>query len=163
MKTLLLVRHAKSSHANRQQTDHDRPLNERGEREAPQIGLHLKHAGLVPDWVLSSTAVRARETARHLADMCGLGHIVDIRRELYLAAPDSFVRVLRTLPSTPVRVAVVAHNPGLEEFLAQLTDDYRSLGTSAVAEIQVELDDWAEFLPGTRGRLKSLWRAKDEE
>ena len=162
MKTLLLVRHAKSSHAEPTISDHDRPLNQRGEKEAPQIGVHLAETDSAPDWILSSTALRARETARHLAEACGFTGTIDLRRELYLATPDSIVRVLRSLPSEPQRVLLVAHNPGLESFLAELTDGRHALPTSAVATVRLKLDDWSDFVPGTSGKVTSLWRPSEE-
>jgi len=162
MKTLLLVRHAKSSHESPRVSDHDRPLNDRGEREAPLVGRYLREHHLVPDWVLSSTALRAHQTARHLVESSGFAGEIDLRRELYLAAPDSFVRVLRALTQDPQCVALVAHNPGLENYVAQLTGEYHTVATATVAEIQLKLDDWSALLPGTTGRLVSLWRPKDE-
>jgi phosphohistidine phosphatase len=163
MKTLLLVRHAKSSRDDPRQSDHDRPLNERGQREAPLVGDYLRDRQLVPDCVLSSTALRAKETARRLIAASGFTGDLDLRRELYLAAPDNFVRVLRSLAASPRCVAVVAHNPGLEQYVAQLTGEHPALPTSAVAEIQLDLDDWADIVPGTAGELISLWRPKDED
>lgn len=163
MKTLLLVRHAKSTHDDPRLSDHDRPLNERGQREAPLVGEYLRDRDLVPDCVLSSTAQRAKETARRLTEACGFAGELDLRRELYLAVPDNFVRVLRSLTDAPRCVAVVAHNPGLEQFVAQLTGEHPTMPTSAVAEIQLDLDDWSTLLPGTAGELVSLWRPKDEE
>jgi len=163
MKTLLLVRHAKSGHDSPRVSDHDRPLNDRGEHEAPLIGQYLLEQGLVPEVVLSSTALRARETARHLIEACGFAGELDLRRELYLAGPDSFVRVLRSLANGPRCVALVAHNPGLEVYVAQLTGEYHTVATSTVVEIQLKLEDWAALLPSTSGRLESIWRPKDEQ
>lgn len=163
MKTLLLVRHAKSSHESPRVSDHDRPLNDRGEHEAPLIGRYLREQELVPDWVLSSTALRARETARHFVESCGFAGEIDLRRELYLAAPDSFVRVLRSLPDEPSCVAIVAHNPGLEHFVAQLTGEHHAVATATVVQIRLKLDSWSALHPDTTGKLISIWRPKDEE
>lgn len=161
MKTLLLIRHAKSSHDDPRVTDHDRPLNERGRSEAPEIGKYLLRRSLVPEQVLSSSAQRARETAGHLATTCGYAGEVDVRRELYLAAPDNFIRVLRTLDEHVRCVAVVAHNPGLEEYASQLVDRYVTMPTSTVVEIELDLEAWSDLLPGTAGRLSGSWRPKD--
>lgn len=161
MKTLLLIRHAKSSHDDPRVMDHDRPLNERGRSEAPEIGQHLSRRSLVPELILSSTALRARETAGHLATTSGYAGEVEVRRELYLAAPDNFIRVLRTLDEHVRCVAVVAHNPGLEEYAAQLVDRYVAMPTSTVVEIELDLAAWSDLLPGTSGRLNGSWRPKD--
>lgn len=163
MKTLLLVRHAKSSHDDRRTSDHDRPLNARGEREAPLLGQFLRERQLRPDCVLSSTARRAQETARHLIESSGWPIELDLHRELYLAAPDNFVRVLRTLDDNLRCVAVVAHNPGLEYYVAQLTHQYVTMATSTLSEIQLDLDAWTELVPETRGRLACVWRPQDDE
>lgn len=163
MRTLLLIRHAKSSHADRQQTDHDRPLNDRGEVEAPQIGEYLARHELVPEHLFCSTAMRARETAQRLAQAASFTPPLDVRRDLYLAGPDNFVRVLRTAPKDARRVAIVAHNPGLEEYLAQLTGEYRGMPTSAVAEIEIDVEAWSDLMPGSEGRLVRTWRPGDEE
>lgn len=163
MKTLLLIRHAKSSHDDPHTSDHDRPLNERGLLEAPLVGRRLVEARLIPDWIVCSTARRAQETARLLAAACEFDRPLDLRRELYLAAPDAMIRTLRSLPENPDRVALVAHNPGLEEYASLLTDDDVAMATSTLVEIRLPLESWNELTPGTAGRLVQVWRPRDDQ
>ena len=92
MKTLLILRHAKSSWQNNDLSDHDRPLNPRGQRDAPDVGKRLRNEGLIPDAVLSSTAKRARQTAEAVAEESGSagerqrGRASVIRRALWRRA-----------------------------------------------------------------------------
>src|SRR5918994_6226511 len=115
MKTLLLIRHAKSSWEHSGVSDHDRPLNERGLRDAPLMGRRLAERGVVPDVILSSTALRARATAKLLADALGSGaaHIVTDER-LYAASADEVLEVVGELGSEVSCAAVVGHNPETE-------------------------------------------------
>ena len=115
MKTLLLLRHAKSSWKQPEVHDHDRPLNKRGKKEAPKVGRYLKENDLVPDMILSSTARRAQDTARAVAEECGFEKPVDLHQDLYLSDTACYLDILRCLPDDDAkRVLVVGHNPDLE-------------------------------------------------
>ena len=163
MKTLLVLRHAKSSWDDPSLDDHERPLNGRGKKDAPRAGAALKARGLTPDLVLSSDAVRARVTADTAATAAGyLGEIIRDKR-LYLAGPRDILAVLRTVhePDTDT-VMVVGHNPGLEELVTHLTAQPEPMPTAALAEIELPIDDWRELTAAIRGRLVHLWRPKDE-
>ncbi|MDT8306900.1 MAG: histidine phosphatase family protein, partial [Anaerolineae bacterium] len=130
MKTLLILRHAKSSWAGNL-ADHERPLNNRGKRDAPRIGDLLRSEELVPDLILTSTAVRARTTASLVAEASGYDGPLQQLRSFYHGSTGDFVRALRALPDALNRVAVVAHNPGLEELLEELTGEDETLPTAA--------------------------------
>jgi phosphohistidine phosphatase len=148
-KRLVLLRHAKSSWSDPDLGDHDRPLNGRGRRTAPVVGRHLRDAGLVPDLVLCSSAVRARATL----DRLGLPDDVAVRvdDDLYGADADEIVELLRAVPDTVGSVLVIAHNPGLEELIELLVTDERSrpdrFPTAAVAELQLPIARWDEIAP----------------
>lgn len=152
-KRLVLLRHAKSSWSEADLADHDRPLNGRGRRAAPVVGRHLRDAGLVPDLVLCSSAVRARATLAGL----GLPETVEVRVEgdLYGADPDEIVELLGTVPDEVRSVLVIAHNPGLEELTALLVADERTLPdrfpTAAVAELRLPIARWDEIAPHRAG------------
>lgn len=161
MKTLLLLRHAKSSWKNGQLADHDRPLNKRGKRDAPRIGKLLLESGLQPELILSSTAKRARKTASKVARKCAYEGVIELNGTLYLAAPDDYIRVLRDAPDHFTRVMVVGHNPGLEQLLAVLTGNDAHLPTAALAQIQVDIDTWSELQGDRCGRLIDLWRPRE--
>jgi phosphohistidine phosphatase len=161
MKTLLILRHAKSSWKQPDQADHDRPLNERGKSDAPRVGRLLREEDLVPDLIVSSTAKRARKTAAKVAEGSGYGGEIQLSDELYLAPPKTYLGVLRQVADAHSRVMVVGHNPGLEELLTLLTGDESSLPTAALAYITLPIDRWSELNTGTRGHLVNLWTPKE--
>jgi phosphohistidine phosphatase len=161
MKTLLLLRHAKSSWNNKSLCDHDRPLNQRGQKDAPRVGVWLSEAGLVPDLVLSSTAVRAQTTARLMVESAGYAGEIQLKRDLYHADCDDFLEALHGLDGTVTSVLVVGHNPGLEEFLELLTGQHDAMPTAALAHIELSIEDWRNLTRKTQGRLVQLWRPKE--
>src|ERR671934_2596347 len=95
MKSLLILRHAKSSWKHPELSDHDRPLNKRGKRDAPKIGHLLKEKDLVPDLIISSTAVRAEKTAKLVAKASKYKGNVTLTDSLYAAGPDAYIDVLK--------------------------------------------------------------------
>ncbi len=157
MKTLLILRHAKSSWDRPDLSDHDRPLNRRGERDAPRIGQLLFERDLVPDLILSSTARRAHDTVIALTEACGYAGEVLFRRELYHAEVADCLESLRLLPDDVQRVLVVGHNPTLEELLYHLTDESEPLPTAALALIRLPIHSWHHLTEATQGELISLW------
>ncbi len=157
MKTLLILRHAKSSWRESGLADHDRPLNKRGKRDAPRIGRLLRQEELVPDLIISSTAERAQKTAMLAAEESGFGGELRLERELYAAEPEAYLDVLQSLPEAFGRVMVVGHNPGLEGLLELLTGDWQRLPTAALAQIDLNLDGWQDLSEDTQGKLVNLW------
>lgn len=162
MKKLLLLRHAKSSWEDRSLSDHDRPLNERGERDAPRMGRLLRDEGLWPDLILSSTARRARRTAELLltdreSDTSEDDTEIRYLSELYLADPEDYLGAVRRVAGQAESVLVVGHNPGLEMLLQSLTDAWHRLPTAAIARIDLPIDAWTDLTPG-KGVLAGLWR-----
>jgi phosphohistidine phosphatase len=91
MKTLLVLRHAKSSWKNANLADFDRPLNKRGKRDAPRMGELLRREGIVPDLIISSSAERALTTAEAVALACGYDLEIQTTRQLYHAWPDDYI------------------------------------------------------------------------
>jgi phosphohistidine phosphatase len=160
-KTLLVLRHAKSDWGDEGVADHERPLNRRGKRDAPHVGRLVRDQQLIPDLIVSSTAVRARKTAMKVAKACGYRHGIELREELYEATPEDCRAVLRSLDGNAARVMLVGHNPGLEELVAALTGDTRPLPTAALVHIMLPIEAWSEFRSGTRGELKNFWRPKE--
>jgi phosphohistidine phosphatase len=161
LKTLLILRHAKSNW-HTALGDHDRPLNARGERDAPRMGLWVRAQHLTPDLILSSDAVRARMTAEEVARACNYGRDIAFEPLLYLATPDDIIGVLRTtLGGDPQTVMVVGHNPGLEDLLARLTGEEEDLPTAALAHVVLPIARWRDLTRDTRGTLVELYRPKD--
>lgn len=161
MKTVLILRHAKSSWASATLPDHDRPLNKRGQRDAPRIGRLLRDEDLVPDLILTSSAVRARTTAHLVAEASDYDGPIKQFRSFYLAGTPAFVHALRRLSDDYDRVLVVAHNPGLEELLAELTGEDARLPTAALAVVALPIERWQELRGSGQGRLLALWRPRE--
>lgn len=126
MKRLILCRHAKSSWADPGMADIDRPLNDRGKRDAPEMGRRLRERGVAPDLVVSSGARRARATARRIAAELGIdGDAVTIVERLYEASVATWLAVIGGLPDSAGTVLLVGHNPGLTELANRLLADAR--------------------------------------
>jgi phosphohistidine phosphatase len=161
MKTLLLLRHAKSSWKQPDVNDHERPLNKRGKKEAPKIGKYLKENDLVPDLILSSTARRAHDTAQAVADESGFEGQIDLYQDLYLSDAACYLDILRRLPDDPRRVLVVGHNPDLEELLTLLTNVTEHMTTAALAVVDLPISSWQELNEATDGRMQNLWSPRE--
>ena len=162
MKTLLVLRHAKSSWSDSALGDHERPLNKRGQRDGPRMGKLVREHGLIPDVIISSDAVRARLTAEAVVEAAGYAGHVRCEAALYAAGPADILAVLRTVTETMAgTVMIVGHNPGLEELVAQLTGEEPDLPTAALAQIVLPIERWRDLRESTRGRLLGLWRPKE--
>jgi phosphohistidine phosphatase len=157
MKTLLVLRHAKSSWGDAQLRDYDRPLNGRGRRDAPRMGRLLAEEGIVPDAISTSTAKRAMDTARIVAEAAGYAGEVDGRETLYEAAPHAYIRVLHGLPDDVVTAMVVGHNPGVEGLVAGLTGANEAMTTANVARIALDVERWVDVELSGTGELLNLW------
>jgi phosphohistidine phosphatase len=146
MKTLLLVRHAKSSRDDPALPDKERPLNGRGVRDAPKMAKHLAKHDLQPDLILSSPAVRALTTAQLMAEKLDYkvkDIVVDGR--LYASAPATLLKVIRALGDKPKRVMLVGHNPELAELAHRLSASIADMPTCAVAEFVFDMSSWSEL------------------
>jgi phosphohistidine phosphatase len=157
MKTLLILRHAKSSWNHPELSDHERPLNKRGKRDAPRMGELLRAEGLIPDIIMSSTARRARETAERVIDASGFDGQTLLIPEFYHGSYETMLELLRELPDDAECVMIVGHNPDLEEFIESLTDDYTPLSTASLAKIEVPILRWKELRETMTGKLVNVW------
>ena len=146
MKILVLVRHAKSSWDHPELDDHDRPLNARGRRDAPEMGRRLRERGVVPDAIRSSTAVRARTTAEAIVDALGLGaDSVVVDERLYGSSPETILGVVGELDDALESAMVVAHDPGLSDLAYELSGTIEHMPTCAVAEFRFQVASWSEL------------------
>lgn len=162
MKSLLILRHAKSSWKEPGTTDHDRPLNKRGKRDAPLMGALIQDEKIVPDLIISSSAKRALTTARAVAETAGYQGEILQEASLYLAAPAAYLEQLSLLPPTVQRVMMVGHNPGMAELLYLLTQQEHAFPTAALAVVQWDVDDWDEVVAHPRnGQLCDFWVPKE--
>ena len=143
-RTLVLLRHAKSSWADSALGDYDRPLNKRGRRDAPEMADRLRRRGLAPDLILTSGALRTRQTAAALVaaldlDESRLAH----DSALYLASEERLLRRIQALDDGLRQVVLVAHNPGLTELVRRLgVADLENLPTCGYAEFSLALESW---------------------
>ena len=161
MKSLLIMRHAKSSWDNSHVADHDRPLNRRGQEDAPRVGRFLLREELVPDLIISSTAERALATAEAVALASDYAAAIITTRNLYHAGPEEIVEVVRRRAGDAGRLLVVGHNPGMEELLSELTGVYERFTTANVAHLTPSIDDWSAFSLESRCQLLNIWRPKE--
>ena len=161
MKTLLILRHAKSSWKDSSIDDHDRTLNPRGRRDAPRIGLLLRNEDLLPELILTSTAQRARETTEAVIESSGFQGELRFWQGFYLAEPTTWIEALSSLPHDFNRVMIVGHNPGLELLLEQLTGCDEPFPTAALAQVQLSIEDWGDLSRQPKARLMGLWRPKE--
>lgn len=155
MKTLLFLRHAKakradpSVHGYASEMDHARDLTARGERDARHVGRALRRLDLVPELVVSSTAVRARRTHELAAEAGGWQAPVEARADLYLPDPGVVLAVLQEMPFAVSRVLIVGHEPAWSEVLGRLVGGARvRVPTAALGCVEVDASRWADVREG---------------
>ncbi len=161
MKTVLLLRHAKSSWKDERLPDRERPLNARGRADAPRMGALLRQQGLSPDLALSSPAVRARATAELALEACGYEGQIEFREELYAFEAEPYLHALRAAPDDCQCVLLVGHNPAMEELIEALAGEYQPMPTAAVAQIELPIERWRDLANSREGKLLNLWRPKE--
>ena len=154
MKTVILLRHAKSSWESPASSDFQRPLNSRGIRDAPRIGTWIAEQGIQPDWVLCSAATRAQETLARLQTTLDLDANITITDDLYLAPPTTVVELLSRVDDCCECSLVIAHNPGMEGLLWGLCGADNSMPTCALAVIELPIDSWLATDLNCQGTLQ---------
>ncbi|WP_242152137.1 SixA phosphatase family protein [Sphingomonas sp. BAUL-RG-20F-R05-02] len=169
MKTLTLLRHAKSGWDDPVARDFDRPLNGKGKRAAAMVGRHLRDLRLSFDHVVASPAVRVMETLDEIERGYGRALGIGWDRRLYLASAETLLDLIQALPDTAADVLLVGHNPGLEDLVLMLvpggTGDLRSAvelkyPTASVARMTFAVDDWSGVTTGG-GALALFVRPRD--
>ncbi len=162
--TLTLMRHAKSSWGNQHAGDHDRTLNDRGNRDAPEMAQRLLDRNSVPDLIMSSTATRTQETTVHLLHV--FGHAapqVHYEKSLYLASPETLLSTIARVPEGVKHLMIVAHNPGIEDLSAILrgvADD--TMPTAAIRQFECDsLSSIPASIDALRGSQRSNTAPQD--
>jgi len=170
MKTLILLRHAKSGWEDSVARDYDRPLNPKGQRAGRTVGQHMKTRGLTFDAAIASPAVRVMQTLAQVAD--GYGRPIEPKwdRRIYLASADTLLDVVRETDDAADTLLLTGHNPGLEELVLLLTPDRagdperdkveEKFPTASLAELRFAVDRWTDLAPGT-GTLLRFTRPRD--
>ncbi len=159
MRRLILVRHAKSSWSDSTLDDHDRPLNARGHRAAELVGTHLHTLGCTPDLVLSSSALRTRQSWQGMSRPLGNRPQISFHRALYLASPDAVLERIAAAPASARTVMALGHNPATHALAAYLAREgepaaMARLGvrfpTGAAAILELYDEHWTGVAGGGR-------------
>jgi phosphohistidine phosphatase len=161
MKTVLLMRHAKSSWKDPNLADHDRPLNKRGKRDATRMGNLLIEEDLTPDAIYCSTAKRAKSTVDGLLKVCDFDGEVTYTGSLYHGGSEDFFEILSNLPDEIQSVMLVGHNPDMEYFLDLICDVQEQMPTGAIAVITFSVENWDEITDEEAGELVHLWKPRE--
>jgi phosphohistidine phosphatase len=164
-RTIVLIRHAKSSWANPLQSDFERPLNDRGKTDAPEMGKKLKKIGLKPDLIISSTAKRTRQTAKRIAEETGYEtDNIKWEEKLYHCIPPVFEEVINEATNKAKTIFIVAHNPGITEFVNQLAPDFSvdNMPTCGIVGAHVDAEEWTDFTNAKRKVFLFEYPGKDD-
>ena len=148
MKTLTLVRHAKSSWSDSSVSDHDRKLNPRGLKDAPEMGRRLAAVPCIPDKVFCSTAVRARQTAELLLPAIGLdpASSITLKKEIYEASVRDLLDTIAEADDSIQHLMLIGHNPGFEMLCHTLkTGAVSKVPSCAVASFSIPAERWSEL------------------
>ncbi|MDH3621609.1 MAG: histidine phosphatase family protein [Gammaproteobacteria bacterium] len=147
MKVITIVRHAKSSWKDSSLSDRERPLNSRGERDAPDMGKRIHEHGIRPSLIVSSPATRAWTTAKIIAQAINYPReFLQKEDSLYLASLDEILDVIVAQDNGFNNLMVVGHNPGMTDFANFLIPGLTiNLQTAGVVSVQVDQEDWSLY------------------
>ena len=159
MKTLFLLRHAKSSWDDDNLSDFDRPLNKRGLEIIPRIGENIFDGKFQIDAIFSSPAKRARQTAILVRAAAQLQANIEYDERIYEASPHRLLEIVSETQDTNASFMLVGHNPGLEGFIKVLTGEIRSMETGTLAVIDLKIEQWSEIKGGS-GFVKKMINSK---
>ena len=168
MRTLYVLRHAKSDWGDSSLRDFDRPLNSRGWKAAMAMGREMRERGFSPDLVLVSPAVRTTETLARVEEGFGESFKSESIRGIYLAETETLIDLVRGAPTEAGQLMIVGHNPGMHEIVLMLTagpqelrnDAASKFPTAALAEISFDVGDWTDVTRGS-GRIRSFVKPRD--
>jgi len=168
VRTLYVLRHAKSDWGDASLRDFDRPLNGRGRKSARAMGRELRERGLTPDLVLLSPSARTTETLARVEEGFGASFEKVEERSIYLAETEELVALIRNAPAQSDRLMIVGHNPGMHELVLLLANGPRDLReeaaakfpTGAMAEISFDVGDWSDVTPGS-GFIRSFLKPRE--
>lgn len=145
MKTLFILRHAKSSRDDAGLADFDRPLNAKGLNQVNLVGSAIDENRIQPDLILSSPAKRAEQTAILVAEAARLENEIEYDERIYEASPHTLAQILSTLENKIEIVMLVGHNPGLEGLIKLLTGETRAMPTASLAKLNLNIAGWNEI------------------
>lgn len=157
---LILMRHAKSDWGDESLSDHERPLNHRGKRDAPRMAEWLAKIDMVPDTILSSSSQRTRETVALMTGQWTTDPTVSFREELYLATPETILRTIRSDACDATKLMIVGHNPGITHLVSGLAEEFTDMPTAAIAIFKISASDWSSVQTSTPMNLMQFMRPK---
>lgn len=161
MKTLFILRHAKSSWENSELSDFDRPLNQRGFNAAPLVGETIRKNHFQIDLIISSPAKRAAQTAALVKQSAELEAEIRFDERIYEASPHRLLHIASELEEAIQSVMLVGHNPGLEGLVKLLTQEVEPMPTAALAVVDLKIDVWEDIHIDCCCNLRALLRPKD--
>lgn len=164
-KVLLILRHAKSSWKNKKVNDHDRPLNKRGRKEAVKMGEYLKNMNLMPDTIITSSALRAIETTTLLCRQSGYNGLVEVNFSFHEGNTTSYLQSISTSHEDKDMLLIVGHNPTLEQLISLLTNKTVRLPTCTLVQIKLNIANWNKVIhhSGSKPEIVNIWRPKKVE
>ena len=145
MKNLYLMRHAKSSWKDETLLDIERPLNSRGRRASQTVAGFIKKQKIIPDLVLSSSAIRARETTDIVLGAAKITTDLRFDERIYEAGANRLLEVIKQIDKTRKSVLLVGHNPGLEALLELLTGAVETMPTATLSKLTLKISDWSDI------------------
>lgn len=161
MKTLFVLRHAKSSWENPDVADYDRQLNEQGLKTTPIMGDTMFRNQFQPAMIISSPARRAKQTAVLIKEAAQIECAITYDERIYEASPHRLLEVISELDENKESAMLVGHNPGLEGLIKILTGEIQSMSTAALAVIDLDKENWNE-VTAESGQLRAVFSPKDD-
>jgi phosphohistidine phosphatase len=161
MKTLYLLRHAKSSWDNPAISDFDRPLNQRGLEAAPFMGKIIFDRKIQPCLILSSPAMRAKQTALLIKETAQISAKIQYEETIYEASPMRLLEIISELDKKYDSVLMVGHNPGFENLYRILTNEIQPIQTATLAKINLNINKWSD-INANCGESEFIIRPKDQ-
>lgn len=161
MRTLLLMRHAKSSWKDESLPDEERPLNKRGKETAAYMGEFLAGHKLVPEAILCSTAKRARQTAKRIKSAGCFDAEIIKAETLYFSGPRAYLQQIADLPATVNTALVIGHNPDLESLVARVARRHIEMPTATIVHLSTPISNWGDVLEDAKFAVEGVYRPKE--
>ena len=158
---LILMRHAKSDWSNESLSDHERPLNRRGQRDAPNMARWLAECDLIPNLILVSSSQRTRETIRLMKEIWKTDPETKFQEALYHSSPEEIIAAVQASGGEYQSVMVVAHNPAMTSLVSHFADKFMEMPTAAIAVFQPTCMCWSDLRPDTTMQLVDHMRPKE--
>lgn len=160
MKSIFLLRHAKSSWDDPSRSDHERSLNQRGRRAARQMGEFAAEKNIVPERIICSTAVRTQETAEIFLTASGIEVEMFSTDRVYEASAGELFDLLAESDDMANSVLLIGHNPGIADLVYRLTGNVETVPTATLISISTDAKNWSDLVPDC-GQLEGIYRPKE--